>query len=113
MSDLDLLYGQVPTISGCTGACAASCGPIAFGDAEAARILARMRGLPEPREDLTCSMLNAFGRCDIYEDRPMLCRLWGASEAMPCVFGCTPDSGRLLDRGETRELLRAATEVRS
>lgn len=107
MSELDLLYGKVPTISSCTGACAQSCGPVVVGDAEARRILGRMRGLPEPREDGMCSMLNVFGRCDIYVDRPMLCRLWGATEAMPCVFGCEPEDGRL-DVLEGRELLAAA-----
>lgn len=108
MSRLDLLYAQVPSISSCTGACYRSCGPLPpLGDAEAQRILARMRGLPEPREDGTCSMLNAFGRCDIYADRPMICRLWGATEKMPCVFGCEPDEP-MLDAAEGRELLAAA-----
>lgn len=112
MSALNLLYAQVPTISACTGACARSCGPIdgIFGDAEAQRILARMRGLPEPREDGTCSMLNVFGRCDIYADRPMICRLWGATAKMPCVFGCEPDAP-LLSEQEGRDLLVAALEA--
>lgn len=110
MSQLDLLYGQVPTISACTGECARSCGPVAFGDAEAKRILTRMRGLPEPRTDGMCSMLNTFGRCDIYADRPMLCRLWGATVKMPCVFGCEPDSP-ILSESEGRDLLTAAMDA--
>jgi len=109
VSGLNLLYAQVPSISSCTGRCAASCGPIngIYGDAEAERILRRMRGLPEAREDGSCSMLNVFGRCDIYEDRPMICRLWGATEKMPCVFGCEPDEP-MLSADEGRELLAAA-----
>lgn len=108
MSALDLLYGKVPAMSGCTGECARSCGPLPpLGDAEAARILRRMRGLPEAGEDSTCSMLNAFGRCDIYADRPMICRLWGATAKMPCVFGCEPEGG-LLSEEEGRDLLFAA-----
>lgn len=109
MSRLDLLYGEVPTISACTGECHRSCGPLPpLGDAEAARVLARMRGLPEPREDGTCSMLNVFGRCDIYADRPMICRLWGATEKMPCVFGCVPDGGELLSAEDGARLLTEA-----
>lgn len=112
MSTLDLLYGRVPAISSCTGECARSCGPIdgIYGDAEARRILRRMRGLPEAREDGTCSMLNVFGRCDIYADRPMICRLWGATTKMPCAFGCDPD-GPLLTADEGRDLLAAAMEA--
>lgn len=111
MTELDLLYGQVPQISSCTGQCFLSCGPIAYGDAEAARILRRMRGLPEADDDMRCSMLNAFNRCDVYDDRPMLCRLWGATVKMPCVFGCEPDGGQLLSEREGRELLNAALEA--
>jgi Fe-S-cluster containining protein len=106
VSRLDLLYAQVPTISSCTGACATSCGPIAFSDEEAARILSRMRGLPEPDDHGTCSMLNVFGRCDIYNDRPMICRMWGAVERMPCVYGCEPD-GPVLDDAQARAMLGA------
>ncbi len=31
------------------------------------------------------------GKCSIYPVRPVICRLWGNVEAMPCKFGCKPD----------------------
>lgn len=27
----------------------------------------------------------------------MICRLWGAVEGMPCVYGCVPEDGYLTD----------------
>jgi hypothetical protein len=44
---------------------------------------------------LTCSALDGVGRCSVYEERPLLCRLWGAVEKMTCQFGCVPADGWL------------------
>lgn len=35
------------------------------------------------------------GRCTIYSERPAICRLWGASEALRCPYGCKPEEGWL------------------
>jgi hypothetical protein len=64
----------------------------------------------EPRERVTykndgatmltatwCPALTAVGRCRIYSDRPMVCRLWGVVESMPCPYGCLPEGGLLSD----------------
>jgi hypothetical protein len=56
-------------------------------------------------EDYYCPAL-VDGRCSVYEDRPTVCRLWGATESMPCPHGCRPD--RPLSQDESHQLLRRA-----
>lgn len=52
------------------------------------------------------------GRCSIYADRPLLCRLFGAVPKMACPFGCKPDGGFMKRRDEDKvlELVYARTE---
>jgi Fe-S-cluster containining protein len=62
----------------------------------------------ERGEDYYCPAL-ADGRCTVYEDRPTICRLWGAAQSMPCPHGCTPADA--LTQEESHELLRQAGEA--
>jgi Fe-S-cluster containining protein len=52
-------------------------------------------------------MLTAVGRCAVYGIRPMVCRLWGLVEGMPCPHGCRPDGGLLPDTEGRRLLIEA------
>lgn len=52
------------------------------------------------------------GRCEVYEVRPMVCRLWGAVEGMQCPYGCVPPAGYLPDREGQRLLARVAVVSR-
>lgn len=116
-AQLDTLYEQVPDIPDCDGSCYDSC---CFAEAsirERQRIeqasgrkfetidrakqytptvvsptsfiapIAHDGGLL-PR--FTCSMLDDSGRCTQYELRPMVCRLYGATEGLECSRGCKP-----------------------
>ncbi|MEV3986578.1 YkgJ family cysteine cluster protein [Nonomuraea sp. NPDC049758] len=98
------LYAQVPQPN-CKGLCADSCGPIDMNARERQRIRARGVTIPHhddqldqaAREgDYTCPALKDE-RCSVYADRPMICRLWGAAEAMACPHGCRPEGGLLSD----------------
>lgn len=51
-----------------------------------------------------CPALTADERCGVYEVRPMVCRLWGAAEPMPCPWGCRP-AGGLLPAAESDRLM--------
>lgn len=50
------------------------------------------------------------GRCSVYQNRPLICRMYGAVESLPCPHGCKPDRGALPD-AESRALLLKATEI--
>lgn len=92
------LYARVPSAN-CQGICVDSCGPIEGSDLEMATL--RKQGIHlEPRavsvarlaagEDYTCPAL-VDGACTVYDDRPLICRLWGVTEGLPCPYGCEPD----------------------
>ncbi|MGW6505550.1 YkgJ family cysteine cluster protein [Nonomuraea angiospora] len=108
-SDIDArlaeLYAQVPQPN-CKGLCADSCGPIDMHPRERQRI--RARGVTIPHHDnaldqaardggYTCPALKD-NRCTVYTDRPMICREWGAVEAMACPHGCRPEVGLMSDQ---------------
>jgi Fe-S-cluster containining protein len=101
---LDALYAQLPGID-CQGLCADSCGPIPAGGMEQERIqrtagravsAAPVRTVVDDTLEVCheCSML-VDGRCSVYDIRPMICRLWGLTEDMPCIYGCVPEGGLL------------------
>lgn len=110
-ADLDALYAELPTIA-CKGQCWDSCGPISMSRIEWLRITTRLGYTPrqqidpERPETLTCPMLKDH-RCSVYELRPMICRLWGIVESMPCPWGCRPQPRYLTHREGHDFLLRA------
>lgn len=84
------VWAQVPS-PGCKGLCTGACGPIGMGDAEAAILDQKGIGVDFDPETLVCNQLK-FGRCQIYDDRPLVCRLYGAipDPHMRCPYGCEP-----------------------
>jgi Fe-S-cluster containining protein len=101
---LEELDARVPDVA-CKVLCHQACGPIGMNPREGQRI--RERGVNTPHHidglaelvvtgDYTCPALNADNQCSVYEVRPMLCRLWGATEGMPCEYGCTPADAELM-----------------
>lgn len=107
---LDELYAMVPAMKGCKGLCQRSCGPVPATPVEVERMERRSgKKFGHREDDLTCHMLSAVGRCTVYGDRPMVCRLWGAVETMRCPWGCEPE--RLLTADEGRQLLGASVEA--
>lgn len=107
------IYSQVPEVN-CKGLCQQACGPIGCSGIEAVALQDAGHALPRtvnhPTQGaLTCSHLSPEGRCRIYEQRPLVCRLFGATPAMRCPHGCRPQ--RFLQEGESRELLRVLKEA--
>lgn len=102
---LDALYAELPDAMGCKGKCVASCGSVAMTAPEQQRIRARGVRVPRARVfgDAGCPAL-VDGRCSVYDIRPLICRLWGASDHLPCPFGCVPDGGRLTAE-QTQQLM--------
>jgi hypothetical protein len=119
-AELEALYAQVPEV-GCKGLCTDACGPIDGGPRELVRMARAGVKLP-PREVAIRKMASTpdnyecpslvDGRCSTYAARPMVCHVWGASEDLPCPYGCRPAAGeRLLTSAETMHLLDAATKA--
>lgn len=90
------VYDQLPPME-CKGQCWDSCGPIDMSPTE--RDQFRKRGLPVPdmipTAGMRCPSLDFAGRCNAYDIRPMICRLWGVVEDMRCPHGCVPEGGHL------------------
>lgn len=110
---MDRLWAQIPD-AGCQGYCHDSCGPIGMSEAERDR-MARMydrviRDGEVARGTMNCPALSSEGRCNVYMARPTVCRLWGASDAMPCTYGCEP-KGRRLNELESMLVLNASLSL--
>ena len=110
------VYARIPGVP-CKGLCQDSCGPIAMSREEQRRIRAAGVEIPpmadavaalERGEEYYCPALRD-GRCSVYDIRPTICRLWGATESMPCPHGCTPPGA--LSQAESFELLRRAARA--
>ena len=104
--ELDALYATLPTMA-CQGYCHDSCGPIDPAVRETARIVERARKPLTCGEYATCSMLTPERKCGVYDIRPMICRLWGLVQSMPCPYGCRPEDGLLPDDEGVRLLVES------
>jgi Fe-S-cluster containining protein len=100
---LQELYDRIPAIPDCTGRCWTSCGPIDMSGRERQRIRQagyRITPADEARtraDTYWCEALTTGKRCAVYEMRPLICRLWGVMESLPCPYGCRPEGGWLPD----------------
>ena len=113
------LWAKVPDIR-CKGLCTQSCGPIDCSPHERQRVKVR-HGFTIPTiEDASMDiaggrvkMCRALkdGRCSIYEDRPLICRIWGVVESLKCPHGCVPEGGRWLTHDEGQALIRVAAKL--
>ena len=104
LSALHVLYRQMPALA-CQGLCTEACGPLGLSQLEFVQIQ-RATPLRLAEGKTTACPLLKRGRCTVYATRPMLCRLWGVVENMPCVWGCRPE--RYLTVDEADELMREA-----
>jgi Fe-S-cluster containining protein len=103
----------------CKPGCHGCCGIVPFSTSEKNKVAA-LRPLEQwepfmnsswvPASALmtmTCPFLGKDG-CSIYEDRPMVCRLFGAVDHpnMKCPMGCGPK--RLMTDAQSREMIARA-----
>lgn len=102
------VYDKIPAID-CQGLCHDSCGPIGLTVRERQRI-ERAAGKPLTcGAGASCSMLTPDRRCGVYDLRPLICRLWGVVETLPCPYGCRPE--RYLSAKEGMELTLLADKI--
>lgn len=99
---LRALYNALPKIQ-CKGLCWDSCGPIRMSPwehrqtAEAGVVIPPGRFIRDAEgrpHGTVCPALNEVTlRCEVYEARPMICRIWGLTEGLRCPHGCEPEGG--------------------
>lgn len=95
------LYAELPKID-CRGACWDSCTSIRMTSVERRAVDALGTGIHIPNRTqadgvAVCEALTLLRRCAVHEARPLICRLWGLTESLPCTFGCRPEGGLLSD----------------
>jgi Fe-S-cluster containining protein len=67
------------------------------------------RVLPLNAQGNKCGYLDPFKRCAVYENRPMICRFYGAAEGLECEHGCKPK--RYLNRDQVVKLMRKVQKI--
>lgn len=117
-AELEAIYAQVPEVN-CKGLCQYACTAIDMTPRERERIAAEgvtisahQKALEQMRStgDFACEALTGEGRCEVYERRPMVCRVWGTTEPLACAHGCVPEGG-WLPYAQTLELMNAVQQV--
>jgi hypothetical protein len=98
---MQAVYDQIPGIADCQGTCWISCGAADMTPWERKRLtdagheLTRQELALRSPWDFWCEALGPDGRCQAYAIRPLICRLWGTVDWLPCPAGCRPVGGWL------------------
>ncbi|WP_313319532.1 YkgJ family cysteine cluster protein [Stenotrophomonas sp.] len=86
---LESLREKIPTFR-CIVGCHDCCGPVTASSEEVARLPVKSDEEHERAlTDLTCPYLGSSG-CEVYAERPLICRLFGTSPRLPCPNGMRP-----------------------
>ena len=86
---VDRLRKRIPTFT-CTPGCHDCCGPVTTSSEEMSRL--PVKTITEHENALNhydCVHLGPNG-CEVYEERPLICRIFGTTPNMPCPNGCRP-----------------------
>lgn len=108
------IYAGIPEVH-CKGLCVEQCStaPIAAVELEA---LEKSLGRALKRSDdprgftmlgdigAPCELL-IMGRCTAYDQRPAICRVFGAADGIRCPHGCEPD--RVMTKTEAAQVFAA------
>ena len=93
---------KIPTFK-CIEGCTDCCGPVVFTKWEWSRIKDKRKAT-----SIHCPYIGENG-CDIYEDRPILCRLYGTVQGMECPKGCRPT--KMLSDKKGKEIARTIHKI--
>jgi len=86
---VDYLRTQIPAFD-CIPGCHDCCGPVTASSTEMARLPRRSAAVHDAAlAELSCPHLGANG-CEVYGERPLICRLFGTTASLPCPRGCGP-----------------------
>lgn len=84
------MLGKCIPVMECVPGCHDCCGPVLATIDEIRRLPAKTSKQREAAlDELNCVYLDSCG-CQIYQDRPLICRLFGTTEKLPCPRGVKP-----------------------
>lgn len=128
MTKLDDIYAKLPQII-CKGLCHDSCGLIPVAPIEREALVKftgkKVKVIPEitiglhqkhrvlrPKDpaDLTCPYLKKE-RCSVHPARPLICRMYGVVEGMPCPHGCV-SLMKPLNNEEAHDIIEAVANLK-
>ena len=88
---IDYLRRQIPGFA-CEPGCHDCCGPVTASAEELARLPRRSEAAHDAAlARLDCVYLGPHG-CEVYEQRPLICRLFGTTERLACPRGRGPET---------------------
>lgn len=106
---LEALRERIPTFR-CIAGCHDCCGPVTASSIEVARLPAKSPAEHAAAlEAFDCVHLGAHG-CEVYDERPLICRLFGTTPRLPCPNGRRPVY--LIDRRTEDEIQRFMAATR-
>ncbi|MDO6441689.1 YkgJ family cysteine cluster protein [Marinobacter sp. 2_MG-2023] len=95
------LREHIPSFE-CVPGCHDCCGPVTTSPEEMSRLPVKSDAEHEAAlEDFNCVHLGPEG-CRVYEERPLICRLFGTTQNMPCPNGRRPE--RMTDADIERQV---------
>ncbi|MDD9178758.1 MULTISPECIES: YkgJ family cysteine cluster protein [Aliivibrio] len=87
---IEILRQRIPSFE-CTKGCHDCCGPVTASAEEMRRLPVKTDAEHEAAlEAYNCVHLGPYG-CTVYEERPLICRLFGTTPRMACPNGCKPE----------------------
>lgn len=96
------LRKRIPSFK-CVPGCYACCGPTIWTRAEWKRVKVKKKAI-----SLTCPYASEKG-CEVYKDRPIICRLFGVVKSLPCIYGGIPE--RILTEEEEKKIMDEYWEI--
>lgn len=85
------LREKVPSFK-CKPGCHDCCGPVTTSSEEMSRLPVKTDAEHDAAlEEFNCVHLGPNG-CEVYEERPLICRLFGTTPRMACPNDCAPDT---------------------
>ena len=88
---IDHLRLQIPRFD-CVPGCHDCCGPVTASSEEMARLPVKSDAAHDAAlAELNCVHLGPQG-CEVYDQRPLICRLFGTSKSLPCPHGRGPET---------------------
>jgi Fe-S-cluster containining protein len=103
------LREQIPSFE-CVPGCHDCCGPVTTSAEEMARLPRKTAAEQEAAlAELNCVHLGPQG-CTVYEERPVICRLFGTTPRLPCPNGRRPEE--MVDAAVERQVHRLIASTR-